>query len=290
MEVTGPFVQLRRAPLRAVATTFLRRRPWVVAPALAVQAALLATSGAPRVQVAVVLVGFALVLTFFIWESWRGRRALVSERGFLGSLLATVAGITMGVLGTGGIASPMLPVLFAPAVVGFAAFGRAGPGRTLLWALAAVLAALWAVPSGVPFPPLAPGPVRAMLLVSSLTALALLWVGVSSLSDAYAHAGDALAGAGEGPLRVPEELRLGELRGDGRAVEAHARPRAPRALGVDERRHKLLARAGLAAQEHRHLPPRHAPRVVHQPTKRRALPHQRPPHRALRGELPGAAT
>ena len=197
MEVTGPFVQLRRAPLRAVATTFLRRRPWVVAPALAVQAALLATSGAPRVQVAVVLVGFALVLTFFIWESWRGRRALVSERGFLGSLLATVAGITMGVLGTGGIASPMLPVLFAPAVVGFAAFGRAGPGRTLLWALAAVLAALWAVPSGVPFPPLAPGPVRAMLLVSSLTALALLWVGVSSLSDAYAHAGDALAGAGE---------------------------------------------------------------------------------------------
>ena len=36
--------------------------------------------------------GFALVLTFFTWESWRGRRALVSERGFLGSLLATVAG------------------------------------------------------------------------------------------------------------------------------------------------------------------------------------------------------
>jgi len=232
MEVTGPFVQLRRAPLRAVATTFLRRRPWVVAPALAVQAALLATSGAPRVQVAVVLVGFALVLTFFTWESWRGRRALVSERGFLGSLLATVAGITMGVLGTGGIASPMLPVLFAPAVVGFAAFGRAGPGRTLLWALAAVLAALWAVPSGVPFPPLAPGPVRAMLLVSSLTALALLWVGVSSLSDAYAHAGDALAGAGEELLATAE-----------------ARHRAMEAMGAQvahEIKNPLTAIKGLA--------------------------------------------
>ena len=42
------------------------------------------------------------------------------------------AGISMGVLGTGGVTSPMLPVLFAPTVVGFAAFGRAPPGRALL--------------------------------------------------------------------------------------------------------------------------------------------------------------
>lgn len=204
MEPSGTFVPLRRAPLRAVATTFLRRRPWVVAPALAIQSALLGTSGAPRRQVAAVLTGFALVLAFFAWEARRGRRALVSEEGFFASLLATIAGVTMGVLGTGALASPMLPVLFAPAVVGVAAYGRARPGKALAGALAAVLVALWAVPPGVPFAPIGAGPARSMLLVSSLTALALLWTGVSSLSDAYALAGDALAGAGEELLATAE--------------------------------------------------------------------------------------
>ena len=96
-----------------------------MAPALAIESALLALSGAPRRQVVVVLTGFALVLTFFIWEARRGRRALVSEEGFFASLLATIAGVAVGVLGTGGLTSPMLPVLFAPAVVGVAAFGGA---------------------------------------------------------------------------------------------------------------------------------------------------------------------
>nr|MBK7068351.1 hypothetical protein [Deltaproteobacteria bacterium] len=76
MEVTGPFVQLRRAPLRAVATTFLRRRPWVVALSAGGAGGAARDERRPAVQVAVVLVGFALVLTFFTWESWRGRRAL----------------------------------------------------------------------------------------------------------------------------------------------------------------------------------------------------------------------
>lgn len=197
-------MQLRRAQLRAVATVFLRRRPWVVAPALVAQAALLSSSDAPRRQVAAVLGGFTLLLTFFGWEAWRGRSALVSERGFLGSLLATLAGISMGALGTGGVTSPLLPVLFAPTVVGFAAFGRGRAGRVLLAALVAALAGLWIVPPGVPFAPLAAPTARAMSLVAALTALALLWVGVSSLSDAYAHAGDALAGAGEELLATAE--------------------------------------------------------------------------------------
>lgn len=175
-----------------------------MAPALAIESALLALSGAPRRQVVVVLTGFALVLTFFIWEARRGRRALVSEEGFFASLLATIAGVAVGVLGTGGLTSPMLPVLFAPAVVGVAAFGGARPGRALAAALAAVLLALWAVPAGVPFAPIGGGASRAMLLVASLTALALLWIGVSSLSDAYALAGDALAGAGEELLATAE--------------------------------------------------------------------------------------
>lgn len=224
--------QPRPAQLRAVATAFLRRRPWVVAPALVIQAALLSSSGAPRRQVAVVLGGFSIVLAFFGWEAWRGRSALVSERALLVSLLATLFGIAMGVLGTGGITSPMLPVLFAPTVVSFAAFGRSPSGRAPLVALVAVLVALWCVPAGFPFPALAPAAVRSMSLVASLTALALLWVGVTSLSDAYAHAGDALAGAGE-------ELLAG----------AEARHRAMEAMGAQvahEIKNPLTAIKGLS--------------------------------------------
>lgn len=204
MSVDGSSVSPRRAQLRAVATVFLRRRPWVVAPALAAQSALLSCSDAPRRQVAAVLGGFALVLAFFGWEAWRGRTALVTERGFLASLLVTLAGVSMGALATGGATSPMLPVLFAPTVVGFAAFGRGAPGRALLAALVAALVALWLVPSGVPFPPLAAATARPMSLVAALTALALLWVGVSSLTDDYARAGEALAGAGDELLATAE--------------------------------------------------------------------------------------
>ena len=45
----------RAAQLRAVGTAFLRQRPWIVAPSLLAQAALLGTSDAPRTQLAAVL-------------------------------------------------------------------------------------------------------------------------------------------------------------------------------------------------------------------------------------------
>lgn len=228
----APSTQLRPAQLRAVATAFLRRRPWVVAPALVLQGALLSASDAPQRQVTVVLVGFSVLLSFFGWEAWRGRSSLVTERAFLLSLLATLLGITMGTLGTGGLASPLLPLLFAPTVVGFAAFGRAPSGRALLVALVVVLLGLTTVPSGFPFPPLAASSARAMSAVATLTALALLWVGVTSLSDAYAYAGDALAGAGE-------ELLAG----------AESRSRAMEAMGAQvahEIKNPLTAIKGLS--------------------------------------------
>lgn len=204
MEASRPPEAPRHEQLRAVATAFLRRRPWVVAPALLIQSALLASSGAPRRQVAVVLTGFTALLTLFGVEAWHGRHALVTERAFLASLGATLAGISLGVVATGGAGSPLIPLLFAPTVVGFAAFGDAPTSRALLAALVVVLAALWVIPAGVPFPPLPTATARAMAPVAALTALALLWVGVSGLSDAYARVGDALAGAGDELLATAE--------------------------------------------------------------------------------------
>lgn len=194
----------RAAQLRAVGTAFLRQRPWIVAPSLLAQAALLTRSDAPRAQVAAVLTGFTALLSLFAWEARRGRRALVTAAALSTSLRITLAGITLGAAATGGITSPLLPVLFAPTVVGFAAYGRAREGRALLVGLALALAALTLLPRGVPFPPPPAATHRAMTLVAALTSLALLWAGVSSLTDAYAHAGDALSRAGDELLATAE--------------------------------------------------------------------------------------
>ena len=194
----------RLAQLRAVGTAFLRARPWIVAPAVAAQSALLLASPAPRRQAAAVLTGFTALLLFFTWEAWRSRTVLVTARGLLASLAVTLVGVTAGTAATGGLTSPLVPVLFAPTVVGFAAFGRGREGRALLAGFGVALAALALLPAGVPFAPLPAAVARPMALVSSLTSVTLLWTGVAGLTDAYAGAGDALVRAGEELLSVAE--------------------------------------------------------------------------------------
>ena len=66
------------------------------------------------------------------------------------------------------------------------------------------------------------------------------------------EAADLLAdGAGEGALLVAEQLALQQPRGDGRAVELDEGPVPARAQVVQGAGDELLARAGLAADEHR---------------------------------------
>src|SRR6185436_1747351 len=60
-------------------------------------------------------------------------------------------------------------------------------------------------------------------------------------------------GAGEGPLLVPEELRLEERLREGRAVERRERPAVARRAAMDEACDDLLAGARLAGQQDRGL-------------------------------------
>lgn len=188
--MTAVFDILHAARLRAVGTRFLRQRPFVVLVGALGNATLVSLSGAPPAQVSMLAIGTGgLVFAFFI-EAWvLGRRAL-SELWLSASLLFTLAGIAFGAHISGGLESPMLPLVFAPVTVGLAAFGTQR-GSFLLLAVAALsLALLGLVPA--PFAPPGPPYRGYMMAWSTLMALALLRLGVVGLVEAYRAAGRSL--------------------------------------------------------------------------------------------------
>lgn len=204
-----------RAQLRSVGTAFLRQRPWIVAPAMVLSIGSLALSPAPRAQVVLLSCAMGVVLGWFSWEAVQARRAEFDERYLFRSLLSTLFAIAIACIGTGAIRSPLVPFLFAPTVIGFAAFGRARPSTAMFVCFLAVAAALVAVPVGVPFPPIVAPYNVPMAAGALLGAAALLRVGVAGLTDAYGRAASDLDVAREAVL-----------------VGAEARSRALDALGA----------------------------------------------------------
>jgi signal transduction histidine kinase len=198
MLAAAPAAVAPRGPaLLAVATAFLRRRPLVVAPMFAVFLLGLALGDAPRAQVAAVAVFGSVALAFFSFEAWRGRRHAVSEPGLFLSLVLTLAGIAVASAATGGIASPLVLMAFAPTVIGFAAFGRGRRSDALLALGVGLIAAVALLPPGVPLPPPPAGLRRLMMVVCGADALVLLRLGVAALTDAHAAARATAARAGE---------------------------------------------------------------------------------------------
>ncbi len=78
---------------------------------------------------------------------------------------------------------------------------------------------------------------------------------------------------GEGAFGVPEELRLEQLLGDGRAVDRGKAHVVPRAHAVDGLRKHFLARAALAGDEHRRIVAGNAARELQQIAHDLALGH-----------------
>ncbi len=188
----GRFAAIRSLQVRAVGTAFLRARPLVVAPVAAVNAIMLAQSGAPVTQRIVMGGAFGVAVALFMLERWWLRRMDVSERWLGRSLLLTVALLALGCALSGGVASPIFPLVLAPVVTAAAAFGR---GRmTIVTGVVAfaLVAALAAVAPDEPFP-LIPDPWRRAMLVTSFGGLlALCYVGVAALVGAYVRTGEIL--------------------------------------------------------------------------------------------------
>jgi signal transduction histidine kinase len=195
---------VRAAQVRAVGTAFLRLRPLLVAPAMAVTGSVLALAGVPAAQLRALAVGMVGLLGFFTWEAWRGRTRDFPEAWLFRSLLITTAGITLGCAVTGGLASPLLPMLFAPVVTTFAAFGRGRESAVALAAAVLLAAGLGALPPDVPFPPL-PSPQSGWLRLLFLgVSLLLLRAGVAGVTEAYRRSGGLLERLREESLEAAE--------------------------------------------------------------------------------------
>jgi signal transduction histidine kinase len=208
---------------------------------------LLHLSGAPGRQVLALALGASVMLGFFLFEAMRFRRRPVTERQLLGSLLFTAAGLSVACFVTGAIRSPLVPLLFAPTVTAFAAFGRSRESAVTLGGLLLLLGALTLLPAG-PFPPI-PVPWGGwMALVAAVASALLLNLGVSGLTSAYADAARQLSEARQEMLEAAEaRARTLEALGAKVSHEIKNPLASVRALvelvaqgGVDERSRKRL--------------------------------------------------
>jgi signal transduction histidine kinase len=185
---------IRALRVRVVGTAFLSWRPRIVLPVVVAQAALSAGAAIPSAQRVALAAAMLTTLALFALEARLVRARLVTERWLLASLATTALLITLGLVLSGGIASPLLVLTLAPLVVAFAAFGRR---RATAWLLGSSLAAvgLVALLSGaglLPWGPLPSPEADWMRLVAFAGTLALAWTGVGRLADAYAEAGALL--------------------------------------------------------------------------------------------------
>jgi signal transduction histidine kinase len=206
---------MRAAQVVAVGRAFLRARPFIVAPVAAVNGALLARAHAPEAQRLALAGGMGAFLVLFSVEAYLVARVRAGERWLTASLAITLLGLAAGCAISGGVSSPMLPLLLAPVVVSFAAFGKR-PATAAMLLLAALLgAALAAAPRSSAFPEIDPSVARWMRLASFVGAAALAYAGVAGLAEAFTRAGEAL-----------DRMRLATLE------EAASRMRATEQVGA----------------------------------------------------------
>jgi signal transduction histidine kinase len=221
-----------------VGKAFLRTRPGIAALGALGNAGLLAVSPAPAAQK--LAIGLALggtIAAFFVEAWWLARRDL-SERWLVASLGSTLLALAVGALLSGGLTSPFVPLFFAPAVVGYAAFARARPSWLLLCEAFVLLLLLWLLAPSAAFPALPASALPGMLCLSSMTSFVLLAVGVTALVDAQGRLALAL-----------DQLRRDLLQ------EAERRAKSVEQLGAQvahEVKNPLAAARGLVQLVERH--------------------------------------
>jgi len=211
LSAVGAPERLRAERLRAASTAFLRVRPLVAAFGIVANGMLLVAGDAPLWQIRAVGLTLGTGLAAFVGEALVLRRRWVTESWLLVSLALTVVALALGCAWTGGLRSPMTPILTAPVVVALLAFGRDPRARTVLAIGVLAVGVLLVAPVLGPVPRHATG----MAAVSWAVTFALLWLAAIGLGDAHVHTAAAL-----------DRMRLGAI------DEAAARARETEALGA----------------------------------------------------------
>jgi signal transduction histidine kinase len=247
------------AQIGAVGASFLRLRPWIVAPPAVVAFALVGASSGRALPLGLVQIG---LLGFFVYEAVslaRAGRSFVTPRRLAASLLITISGLSLVAALTGGWRSPLLPLLLAPVGVSFAAFGARRASLGVGAYLALHLAAIAASTAIDPWPALPMPGAGVIGLTSVAVAAALLWAGVAALSEAHRRAAIALDGmrravAEEAAMRVRDLESVGnkvahEVRNPLSAVKAVMQLAARKPLDDRDRRRFEVALAEIARIE-----------------------------------------
>jgi signal transduction histidine kinase len=191
-EPTSRVAAIRSLQIRAVGASFLRARPLVVAPVAIINAILMSLSDATASHRAALGGAFGIAIVLFLVERWWVQRHHVTERWLAISLLLTVVLLLIGCALSGGLASPMVPLVLAPIVIAAAGFGRSWATVAISAVAFVLVGALAFVPPDLPFEPI-PDPWRRAMLVTSFGGLiALCYAGVAGLVGAYVRTSEML--------------------------------------------------------------------------------------------------
>ena len=186
-----PFASWHAAQVRAVASAFLRIRPWLIGPMLIPVTLLLWTAEVPLAQLYALPSLMAFMLCIFVVDAIRASKSDVSEPAFIVSMAITGLGLAAVCALSGGIRSPLLPILLAPTVTLFAALGRSKASLGSILILLGSLIAIGFLGPSQHFPAL---PAQVALIIGAASLLltaALLYVSVAGLTGAYEELGGA---------------------------------------------------------------------------------------------------
>ena len=180
------------------------KRPFIVAPGIVLSMGTLVAAGGPMAQVKTLAPGMGSLFCFFCVEAWICRKREISARWLAWSLHITLIGIAGACGLSGGVRSPFLPLMLAPVVIAFAAFGRRAQSASIATVFALLVASLAALPHGWPWPRIPQPYDVAMTSVTAIVALVLAYVGVAQLSD-------TLGQSRESVIRLREDALLGAM-------------------------------------------------------------------------------
>jgi signal transduction histidine kinase len=147
----------------------VRERPWFVASVIATNLGVLAYAGYPQKRLAVLLVIVVLPLIKAIGRAFHKREQVLTPAALWLWLIVGSAFMTTALATTGGLRSPLLPILIAPVITSVAVWRWTMPARMILTTFTMSAFALFLLPASVTGTPV-PSPFYEMLVVFNLLA------------------------------------------------------------------------------------------------------------------------